>query len=170
VSASTGGLILPFKLDSNRYSIFSSLWNVFSQGLQFNLLFSPEISPTEAIPPAPLFYFLSYSLWELNFDALNKIAKTETFKRLRNPGLDTNTELHYFREDLEILRDNVIESRRWIPPEVNSWYKIQTHGIEPSYALDKMNPVEAYTEILNNSDRLSTFLLDSLLLLIRQLA
>jgi CorA-like Mg2+ transporter protein len=157
-SLNRGGLEISTLNSDYQLNLCDMLVTFLSHTWQFPKIFYPNGS----IGPSAFLYLLSASVWETNFRFLDKRIKCISFEKIRQPSVETNSELHDCREDLFELRDVVFKTMVHIPDQVKSWHREVFKELRRGeYYL----PENTLNRILKDADQLSQFLMDSFQLL-----
>lgn len=104
---------------------------------------------------------LSASIWTTNIRSLDRKIKRISFEELRHPTVEINSQLHDCREDLARLREDVTETRKYMPSTVAEWHS-KAFARMPYH---KSTPKETLEEVMTDSTTISQFLMDSFQLL-----
>ena len=167
-STSRGGVELPRLLFEyqDRHSVFESL-KIFCQHSWHRDALFGLYSPIErtrlsytlnrkaqVIPAYPFIYLWTSCLWEENLKRLKKDIKRISFREIRDPKLEINTELHDRREDLASLRDGLTETSTWAPPSVRSYFRC----LAPDLVRD---PIEHLKHLAMAAAELQGFLMET---------
>lgn len=96
---------------------------------------------------------------------LNRDIKRISFEEIRKPTTAINDKLHNRRQDLTVLREEVQKATNWMPSSVHE----QLSAIQAAATPDRAYigfPEQTLKEILERSESLERFLMDSFNLLI----
>lgn len=145
------------------YSLLDSLAMFFGHGWHLRALFHlMDMSPNW---PYYLVYMLSASLWRKNLEHLDRKIKEISFNDIRRPSLDTNGLLHDHRQDLSIFQAEVQHTRDGMPPFVAQQFD-EVAQEEAFKNLINLLPESAFRSLVDDSEKLSRFLMDSFQLLL----
>lgn len=132
--------------------------SVLEHGWHLRFLFSYPPDQPSLLAPHLLLYLISSSLWETNFRFLNDEIKRISFRDLRDPKMSTNDELHNYREDLFYLKDHITNTINWFPKDLAETFgKIDA----PQELATLGNPEANLRRILDDTEKLGLFLMDS---------
>ncbi|KAF9734672.1 hypothetical protein PMIN06_006180 [Paraphaeosphaeria minitans] len=169
-SRSRGGILLPQLFNRDHYSLFESLRTVFQHGWHSSLLFE-DIKGV--LPGHPMLYMISSSLWETNLGFLTATIRNISFRDLRNPSDSTNDKLHDQRQDLDYLRTFVMETLKWHPSTLPSYF-LSLHKYNERHrsniADNSEHPLQNLTRILEDAEKLQRFLIDTFQLLMSSIS
>jgi hypothetical protein len=156
-SRNRGGLPVPQLYAHRRFSAFDSLQSFCAHDWHLDVLQDPE----KAIDPTEFCYLLSASLWRTNYRYIDGEIKQIAFKDLRTPSISVNNRLHDLRRDLHTLKDETFLTRTWMPDEIAKWQSAQIDGAMPLGML---------SEVIDDSQALERFLMDTFQLLMSSIS
>jgi len=103
-----------------------------------------------------LIYLLVSCLWEENLRYLDKEIKRISFREIRNPKLEINSELHDRREDLAHIKAGLIEAAMYIPTEVKEYFA--TH---PLWTSSSRIRIDNWKRLIEEATKLEAFLMET---------
>ena len=156
-----GGLLLPPLFPQTKYSLFDSLKSLFQHGWHFKVLFG---SDGDAIPGRPFLYMLSSSLWESNLTYLTREINRLSLEEVRDPNLKINSEMHARRENLIFMKSCLIETIKYVPPEVKDYFQ------QAQSQMRVVNPIQNHDLILEQTLELNNSLTDAFQLLMSSIS
>jgi hypothetical protein len=132
-STSRGGVEMPqqYHVSQNQYSVFENLKAFCQHSWHLRVLFDYRFhskghykidASQDVLPCHPLIYLLVSCLCEENLRYLDKEIKRISFREIRNPKLEINSELHDRREDLAHIKAGLIETEMYIPAKVKEYF------------------------------------------------
>jgi hypothetical protein len=166
ISENRGGVELPRLLSSHqsKYSVFENLKVFCQHGWHQHMLFGPYHLLSfhggvghNIIPCHPLIYLWSSCLWEENLRRLDKDIKHISFREIRNPRLEINSELHDKREDLAVLKNGLLETAMYIPPNVTDYF----HSHQWERSSTRRSPRENLEGLTEDAAKLESFLMET---------
>jgi Mg2+ and Co2+ transporter CorA len=87
---------------------------------------------------------------------LNKEIKRISFREIRNPKLEINSELHDRREDLARMKEGLIETETYIPPKIKDYFA--TH---PQWTWSSRIRIENGKRLIEETTKLEAFLMET---------
>lgn len=144
ISNSRGGLVLPQLFGNPQFSLSSILAQFFSHAWHIELL------STNVLTAETMLYIIASSTWSANFHHLNHKIKRIAFTDIRRPSILINDTLHICRQSLDILRQKISYTKKYIPqPILLEFHTLHTHnnGIYlPDTTLDELLAEAQVTE------------------------
>lgn len=130
-----------YRVSQNQYSIFENLKSFYQHSWHLGVLFDSKENSEgyyridasqDVLPCHPLVYPLVSYLQDENLRYLNKEIKRISFKEIRNPKLETNSDLHDRREEFARTKKGLIETAIYIPAEVKKYFATHPKGTTSS--------------------------------------
>jgi Mg2+ and Co2+ transporter CorA len=116
-----------------------------------------------------MIYMLSASIWTINLQFLDQKIKQISFAELREPSVEINSRLHDCRQDLEYLRDGVMNIHKHeTPGDVNAILAL-FDDLKPGDSSSGVTR-NAFKQLDQDVSNLSAFLMDSFQLLMSTIA
>ncbi|KAF2769709.1 hypothetical protein EJ03DRAFT_87218 [Teratosphaeria nubilosa] len=112
---------------------------------------------------------LSSSLWETNLRHLKSELQHVSFRDIRQPDETINNRLHDRREKLRALRSLVSETNTYITAGLTEYYD-NFPKIVTRHRQTHLSPTAKHQRILNEADKINTFLIETFQLLISSLS
>ncbi|KAH7354869.1 hypothetical protein BKA65DRAFT_581473 [Rhexocercosporidium sp. MPI-PUGE-AT-0058] len=171
-SSSRGGVEFPrlYRMFHNEYSIFENLKVFCQHGWHRQILFVdkaysqkgrlPIDGTREVLPCHPMMYLLASCLYAENLRYLDKEIKRISFKEIRNPRLEINTELHDRRENLARIKQGLVETSLWIPADVTEFFANHPVGADPS--IGRRIRTKNWERLIDETAKLEGFLMETL--------
>lgn len=157
VTRTRGGLLVPHLFLSDTHALFESFESFLTHGWQLAAISRHQNDPDV------LLTLLSISLWKTNLGLLKKDIEHVSFVEMRNQTRlqkdqtsFVNDRLHDRREDLAFLRREVQYLSKWIDPDLR---QIETQHFSDENGQER--EVDAIAEILEDSQSLQSFLMDT---------
>jgi hypothetical protein len=166
-STSRGGVEMPqlYHVSQNQYSVFENLKAFCRHSWHLRVLFDYrepskgqyKIDASQNVLPChPLIYLLVSCLWEENLRYLDKEIKRISFREIRNPKLEINSELHDRREDLAHIKTGLIETAMYIPAEVKEYF-----AIHPLWTSSSRIRIDNWKRLIEEATKLEAFLMET---------
>jgi Mg2+ and Co2+ transporter CorA len=158
--------MLPQLFSKPSYSLLDCFKSMFEHEWHFHLLFD---SIPGVLPPHILLYMLASSLWETNFRYLDTEIKRLSFNDIRHPNLEINSILHDRREDLEQLKNSIIDTKKYTFGNISEYFKELPHHQNKIYTNNR-TAIENLEMILDEATKLDKFLMDTFQLLMSSIS
>jgi hypothetical protein len=166
-STSRGGVEMPqlYHVSQNQYSVFENLKTFCQHSWHLRVLFDYrehskghyKINASQDVLPChPLIYLLVSCLWEENLRYLDKEIKRISFREIRNPKLEINSELHDRREDLAHIKAGLIETAMYIPAEVKEYF-----ARHPLWTSSSRIRIDNWKRLIEEATKLEAFLMET---------
>ncbi|KAK3643986.1 hypothetical protein LTR56_009838 [Elasticomyces elasticus] len=117
-AANRGGLVVGGLYEKSQFRLTDCFSNMFAHAWHLNILFGQPA----ALPPIPLLYLLSSSLWESNIRYVDRQLRRVSFVEIRNPDRNINNRLHDLREDLADIKARVSETNTYTHAGLAKYY------------------------------------------------
>ncbi|KAK3658758.1 hypothetical protein LTR56_001629 [Elasticomyces elasticus] len=164
-AANRGGLVVGGLYEKSQFRLTDCFSNMFAHAWHLNILFGQPA----ALPPIPLLYLLSSSLWESNIRYVDRQLRRISFVEIRNPDRNINNRLHDLREDLADIKARVGETNTYMHAGLAKYYDTFP-GIKDRQQRTYMSPAEHHRVILDRATKLEAFLMDTFQLLMSSLS
>lgn len=169
-STSRGGVEMPqlYHVSQNQYSIFENLKIFCQHSWHLRILFDNREQSKghykidgsqDVLPCHPLIYLLVSCLWEENLRYLDKEIKRISFREIRNPKLEINSELHDRREDLARIKEGLIETAMYVPAEVKEYFA--RHPLWTTSSRIRIIGIENWKRLIEEATKLEAFLMET---------
>lgn len=103
-----------------------------------------------------MIYLVVSCLWEENLRYLDKEIKRISFREIRNPRLEINSELHDRREDLAHIKEGLIETAMYIPEDVKRYF-----AAHPVWSLSSRIRNDNWKRLIEDATKLEAFLMET---------
>lgn len=154
-----------YRFPLSKYSVFENLKVFCQHHWHLRVIFCQQKSSEgnyrmnlvqDVMPSHPLIYLLVSCLWEENLRTLDKEIKRISFREIRNPRLEINSELHDRREDLARIKDGLIETEMYVPADVKEYFR--TH---PEWRSSSRIQIENWKRLMDEATKLEAFLMET---------
>jgi hypothetical protein len=154
-----------YHVSQNQYSVFENLKTFCQHSWHLEVLFDYREyrkcqykmdTSQDVLPCHPLIYLLVCCLWEENLRYLDKEIKRISFREIRHPKLEINSELHDRREDLARIKAGLIETAMYIPAEVKEYFA--TH---PLWTSSSRIGIDNWKRLIEEATKLEAFLMET---------
>jgi hypothetical protein len=165
-SSNREGVILPQLFSNRSYSLLECFKSMFQHEWHFFLLFD---NISGVLPAHVMLYLLSSTLWETNFRFLDADIKRLSFNDIRHPNLEINNRLHDRREDLEQLKNYIVETKTYIYGNIAEYFEKLPH-YENRVRTRNRTPLQNLERILEDAKVLDMFLINTFQLLMSSIS
>ena len=154
-----------YHVSQSQYSVFENLKAFCRHSWHLRVLFDYREpskgqykidTSQDVLPCHPLIYLLVSCLWEENLRYLDKEIKRISFREIRNPKLEINSELHDRREDLANIKKGLIETAMYIPAVVKEYF-----AIHPLWTSLSRIRIDNWERLIEEATKLEAFLMET---------